>query len=758
MEILLTYNPYKLETTIKVNETTIKDALWDQYKYERIQVWIDKLFDLIEEQINSTEFTFIFNGTELDYEDVLEQVEIYNTVKGFSINPIHLPARHTEDKIGELRTLFSDIQEGPFEDLKDPVIKKNFEEALGNEFEVSVIATMSSGKSTLINALLGREIMPSKNEACTATVSRIKDVDGKTQFSAVCKDIEHNVIDTCDNLDHLKMEEWNKENVSLIEIEGEIPSIDSQDIRLVLVDTPGPNNSKTQEHKAHTFKLIHDSAKPMVMYILNATQLQTNDDNALLSAVAQEMSIDGKQSKDRFLFVINKMDGFDPDKEDIPSVINNVKEYLEKHGIHNPNIYPASAELAKVIRMRQNGATLTRLQRQTFNRILDFIEVPEYHFTEYASLAPSAKRNVTTALNNAIENDDEEQQALIHSGIPAIEEAINEYLQKYAYTAKLKNAVDTFKKKIEEKELLGNMTLQLKENENQRQELLHQIQSVREIINDGKKAKDFETKINNIQFNNFKNQEIRKLATEVENRLSGLAHSERDRMETYEAETLARKVNDSVENLFYDIKEKLNSALEQSVKKQASTYVEEYKKYVADLLQKGMLQSTNYTSQATVQLIQTNIPSADQIIQQYTSTETMVVDREWVKNDDFRWWKPGTWKLFGGSGKGYYRDIKETKQYVDAKGVINELLTPVRTQFDENFQRVNAHAENEAKKLKQFFINQMKEVDKVINAKLKELEKLSGDATYLDQEIARNQEKMEWLKEIIIRLNTILDI
>ena len=36
MEILLTYNPYKLETTIKVNETTIKDALWDQYKFNKL--------------------------------------------------------------------------------------------------------------------------------------------------------------------------------------------------------------------------------------------------------------------------------------------------------------------------------------------------------------------------------------------------------------------------------------------------------------------------------------------------------------------------------------------------------------------------------------------------------------------------------------------------------------------------------------------------------------------------------------------------
>ncbi|MBP3665407.1 MAG: dynamin family protein, partial [Tyzzerella sp.] len=36
-----------------------------------------------------------------------------------------------------------------------------------NVFPVIVMATMSSGKSTLINALLGQQVLPSKNEACT---------------------------------------------------------------------------------------------------------------------------------------------------------------------------------------------------------------------------------------------------------------------------------------------------------------------------------------------------------------------------------------------------------------------------------------------------------------------------------------------------------------------------------------------------------------------------------------------------------------
>ena len=36
--------------------------------------------------------------------------------------------------------------------------------------KILVLATMSAGKSTLINALIGNDIFPSGNEACTAKI------------------------------------------------------------------------------------------------------------------------------------------------------------------------------------------------------------------------------------------------------------------------------------------------------------------------------------------------------------------------------------------------------------------------------------------------------------------------------------------------------------------------------------------------------------------------------------------------------------
>lgn len=44
---------------------------------------------------------------------------------------------------------------------------------VADHYNVIVAATMSAGKSSLINALLGNEVLYSANEAATATLTRI---------------------------------------------------------------------------------------------------------------------------------------------------------------------------------------------------------------------------------------------------------------------------------------------------------------------------------------------------------------------------------------------------------------------------------------------------------------------------------------------------------------------------------------------------------------------------------------------------------
>lgn len=54
---------------------------------------------------------------------------------------------------------------------------------------IFVAATMSAGKSSLINALIGKELLNSANEATTAKIMRIyRLVDAQTASASYCKE------------------------------------------------------------------------------------------------------------------------------------------------------------------------------------------------------------------------------------------------------------------------------------------------------------------------------------------------------------------------------------------------------------------------------------------------------------------------------------------------------------------------------------------------------------------------------------------
>lgn len=359
-KVFIKYNPYKLETEItvegkrlaqnsKLGERSVPGA--------RFQEWVEDLPKLLIEEYNDTDFEIVFHGTLLDYEDLTEVfTEAYN--KGeLTAKLERKPAKETSDKEVLIDEVFKKIQEGPFEELRDEEIKSAFEHAKSNDFEVCVVATMSAGKSTLINAMLCDKMMPSKQEACTAIITRLKDNDNDT-WQAEVYDKEKRLIETHELLNYQTMERLNGDkNVSMIKAFGNIPFVTAEDVSLVLVDTPGPNNARDPEHKKMQSEFLGKSSKSLVLYIMEGTY-GSDDDNNLLKRVAESMSVGGKQSKDRFLFVVNKMDDRRQEDGDIQQMLNRVRGYLSDKHIVNPNLFPVAALPALNIRMIEKGVEL----------------------------------------------------------------------------------------------------------------------------------------------------------------------------------------------------------------------------------------------------------------------------------------------------------------------------------------------------------------------------------------------------------------
>ena len=341
-KIFIKYNPYQVKTEILIDGNVPKKNSRFNFGDRRLQEWVDDLPDILFEECSTRDFEITFHGTIPDYEDIVAMADEAKA-KNINIKLEHIPAKEVKDKEAGIQEIFKMIQEGPFEELKKPDVVRTFELANSSDFEVNVVATMSAGKSTLINSLLGQRLMPAKQEACTATITEIKDNDSD-HFEAQVYDKDGNLIESHDNLTYSIMERLNSNpSVSRIRTEGDIPFVNADDVSLVLVDTPGPNNSRDPEHRAATYRMLSESSKTVVLYIMNATQLAVDDDNNLLAHVADSMKVGGKQSRDRFIFVVNKLDDFKKGEDSIDAALQKVKDYLADNGIENPNIYPTSA-------------------------------------------------------------------------------------------------------------------------------------------------------------------------------------------------------------------------------------------------------------------------------------------------------------------------------------------------------------------------------------------------------------------------------
>jgi len=758
------YNPYTVESLITIDGKVVEapNKLYD-LRNERIQVWIDRLIPILIELCNDSSFCIEFYGLSLDYDDLYETVKEYCADHpDIEVSLIFTESRGSEDRLEDLKKLFEEMQrECPFEDLKTKQIQDNFYNAISSEFEVSVIATMSSGKSTLINALLGKELMPSKNEACTATIAKIKDRNFGTEFEAEYKDKENNVLGRYTNLTLADMEEMNANlSTAYIDIEGNIPNIDSSGIRLVLVDTPGPNNSRTEEHKNHTYRVIKEKTKPMILYVLNATQLQTNDDYTLLSTVAEAMKVGGKQSKDRFIFAVNKIDQFDPDKESVQDALQHVREYLQKFDIKNPNLFPTSAETAKVIRMYQNGVQLTKGQNKTLNNCNTFIEEPQLHLSEQASLNKNNLQKVQDAISKAKQAGNTYEEVMWYTGIPAVEIAINEYLQKYAYTAKIKTAVDTFKKKVEEKDIHAKMISSIQDNESSRNEIHQQLEAIKSIIDEGQEAQKFRSRIETLDMTKDAKKRIRKLRVKVSKEISKelKPFAEKGAMTTLEAQQIMMKLNNTVTHLQSDVKTELDNIINDVIVENANSIMKEYAEHIHELVQSGMVKNQQYNvlnGGPGVGFLEMDIPNAQEIINSYKYDESYDTgEEEWVENTNKKWYKPWTWF----EEAGHYRAIYANREMVDSLIVVDKYFTPITGSFNENLESAQNAAQEEAERFKKFFLKQLDELQNALKKKVEENEKLTQNQSSIEAVIESEKEKVAWLENFLLRLDTILEI
>ena len=418
--------------------------------------------------------------------------------------------------------------------------------------------------------------MPSKQEACTAIITRIKDTmrDG-LPFRAEVYGKENRLLETIEELNYPVMERLNADqNVSVINAYGNIPFVSSDDVSLVIIDTPGPNNSRDRRHEKVQSELLGKSSKALVLYIMTG-EFGTDDDNALLKRVAESMAVGGKQSKDRFIFVVNKFDDRKKEDGDTNKTLDRIRSYLRTHGIDNPNLFPASALPALNIRLVENEAPEvdedtcddTRVKVRKLNRNENL------HLEKYASLPISIRNEINERLKDVRSNWKEDpldnpNEALIHTGITSIEAAIRQYVQKYAKTAKIKNIVDTFVHKLDEVGCFEKTKRELAKNQEESERIVRQIESIKRKVDDAKAAIKFENKVGDalLQVEEDSNKVVKEITRKYQKRITEQHDCLRGREISIEdADDVVGQLKKFVKALEPDFEVELNELIRESI-------------------------------------------------------------------------------------------------------------------------------------------------------------------------------------------------
>lgn len=302
--------------------------------------------------------------------------------------------------------------------ISDDFFPASMQLDLSNIFPVAVVATMSSGKSTLINALLGRDILPNSNAACTTKAVSILDDDQPSREVICATNLDGATKVIYQNIEAELARLNNDPTVQNIFIRSHVRGILNTGKALLLIDTPGPNNSQDDSHKGAMIHLMDQLSGGLILYVLNAEELGTKDDKTLLSFVRTCLK---KKLALRVVFVLNKIDALDMEKESVKDFIFSAKDFIETCGFQKPDILPVSSMAAVLFQKVISRRSLTRKERRYFNIFYELYQPSDLNMTRYAIISDLPGQFEEIEVDGKIISVGQLRQALHNTGINLIE-------------------------------------------------------------------------------------------------------------------------------------------------------------------------------------------------------------------------------------------------------------------------------------------------------------------------------------------------
>ncbi|MCG3717755.1 dynamin family protein [Aliarcobacter butzleri] len=274
-----------------------------------------------------------------------------------------------KEKIENLEEYFSKYK-------KQDIIKKleEVKDKLNNqEYKIAVVANMSAGKSTFINSLFGKEVLPAYNHATTDSATYIyskPNIEKKAEifFSdkrksiTITEDLEKEIKEYGKKDEDCKDDKYkNVEKIDLYYPFKNLQTSSNEDFSITFIDTPGPNSTGDygQKHKDQTRSVLN--SVDMALFVFDYGQLDANlnsDEQGLWHTIKTRYE---KDKNFEVYFLINKIDmSMEDNFKDVRTLddakknwgihekkaIDKLKQAAENNGIKEPKIYTVTSKFA----------------------------------------------------------------------------------------------------------------------------------------------------------------------------------------------------------------------------------------------------------------------------------------------------------------------------------------------------------------------------------------------------------------------------
>ncbi|MDX1718690.1 MAG: dynamin family protein [Salegentibacter mishustinae] len=423
-------------------EQTIEDC-----KNRRITDWFETFIYRVKEESNNDTFSIEINGCD-NYEKGIIETILKRENDLVNYRKIDFVDDSSIGKIYKDINEFLDFALNSNEDVVKEAIGPNIQmisDIRRNKVEIPVIATMSSGKSTLLNALIGKDYLFEDTGTATATTCNVKISNKRKAFVAQAID-NGKIIEEADTDISRFLEKWNSSantksySKLKLNLEGPVLDLNSSTLELNFIDTPGPNTSKYKNHKFKTYDYLKDNQQlPIVLYVLDPEKMDSNDDDNTLKEIRKVFK-GNKQNMDRIIFVYNKVDREELGKKSFSEILQKIENFLRKYDIENPKIFPVSAIYAKYAQLQE---TLSYTEEgELINLRRKFIPAPNrnhigYQLLNYAPLTENQKKQLRGKISESEVDAD-----MVYSGLAAIKLYIEDYIVNHHKKNQYKDLLD----------------------------------------------------------------------------------------------------------------------------------------------------------------------------------------------------------------------------------------------------------------------------------------------------------------------------